>query len=177
ELRVLKAGSKDQPVLAKKGDDLRIDWGYLYLAAPRAQKSSSDIVPPVAARADFGAKGALASSYNLMAPVVEAGSAPFGGFVFDLGRVSAQPVFRWLMLAYDDLYSIQYMRKNLRPYWRRNGWQAADLLKASAKELDALRARCAAFNDELMADLTKAGGEKYARIAGLAHRQSFAAGQ
>ena len=25
------------------------------------------------------------------------------------------------MLAYDDLYSIQYNHQNLRPYWRSNG--------------------------------------------------------
>ena len=41
---------------------------------------------------------------------------------FKFGNVSAQPVSRWLMLAYDDEFSIQYMKKNLRPYWRRNGW-------------------------------------------------------
>ena len=29
----LKTGSVDQEVLGKKGDDLRIDWGYFYLSA------------------------------------------------------------------------------------------------------------------------------------------------
>ncbi|MDR2042099.1 MAG: DUF5127 domain-containing protein, partial [Tannerella sp.] len=31
----LKTGSTAQDILAKKGDDLRIDWGYFYLAAER----------------------------------------------------------------------------------------------------------------------------------------------
>jgi len=33
-LAVLRMGSEAQQILARKGDDLRIDWGYLYAAAP-----------------------------------------------------------------------------------------------------------------------------------------------
>ena len=40
---VLRVGSREQPVLAKRGDDLRIDWGYLYLAADRPRASRSAI--------------------------------------------------------------------------------------------------------------------------------------
>jgi len=39
-LKVAKFGSVDQPVLATKGDDLRIDWGYFYAAAPESDSSS-----------------------------------------------------------------------------------------------------------------------------------------
>jgi hypothetical protein len=69
------------------------------------------------------------------------------------------------------------MKRNLRPYWRRNGWEAGDLLTASHDEYEALKKRCEAFDQELMADLKRAGGERYAKLAALAYRQCFAAGK
>ncbi|MEI7729862.1 MAG: DUF4965 domain-containing protein [Verrucomicrobiota bacterium] len=163
-LTVVKAGSKDQAILAKRGDDIRIDWGYLYLAAPSARGVSAMVQP-------------TSAEDQAKAPVEGSGDSLFAVLTVDVGSVSAKPVSRWLMVAYDDLYSIQYMKKNLRPYWRRNGWEAADLLKASAKEYASLLKRCVAFDEELMADLTKAGGEKYAKLCALAYRQCYAAGK
>jgi hypothetical protein len=173
DLAVLKLGSKDQPVLMKKGDDIRIDWGWLYVAAPKASVATASLTERGAGQRAFAAGAALPA-----APAMPCGAdAVSAAVVLDLGRVGAKPASRWLMVAYDDLYSIQYMKSNLRPYWRRNGWEAADLLKASAKEREALEKRCAAFDEELMDDLRKAGGEKYAKLCALAYRQCFAAGK
>ena len=55
------------------------------------------------------------------------------GIVITCGDVGEEPVNRWLMLAYDDLYSIEFMHNKLRPYWRRNGLDAIGLLKESAE--------------------------------------------
>ena len=156
-LSVLRVGSTAQKVLDKAGDDVRIDWGYFYLAAPKADVREAVAGPQPGAEGPAD-KAALRIS-------------------MDYGQVAKTSVSRWLMVAYDDLYSIQYMKSNLRPYWRRNGWEAADLLKAAAKDYEALGKRCTAFDDELLADLRKAGGEAYARIASLAYRQCFAAGK
>ena len=90
-------------------------------------------------------------------------------------RLAREPVARHLILAYDDLYSIEYFHQRLRPYWRRNGAQAADLLTTAEHEYDSLRAESEQFDGQLMADLTRVGGEKYARLAALAYRQSLAA--
>ena len=136
-------GSQAQNILGRSGDDLRIDWGYLYLSVPAQQQPNW-------------------KDHQV---------------VLDLGSVGADETSRWLMIAYDDLYSIQYMKENLRPYWRRTGWEAGDLLRAAAKQYDDLSRRCAAFDAELMADLRRAGGENYARLGALCYRQCFAAGK
>lgn len=175
KLITLSMGSKEQMILGKKGDDLRIDWGYLYVAAPDGQLTAVGFGARDAFQANFVENPLKSGSVTMPHP--PAGQSMVAGLVLKAGKVSRAPVSRWLMLAYDDLYSIQYMHKNLRPYWRRNGWEAVDLLKAAARDYDRLKQRCAAFDEELMTDLRKAGGENYARIAALAYRQCFAAGK
>ena len=174
DLAVLRMGTEAQPVLAHSGDDRRIDWGYLYAAAPAKEVAQSALVSADSVGDAFVEKGHLPSQDDMAMPR-PAGRAPMMAFVFDLGQVGAEPVARHLILAYDDLYSIEYFHQRLRPYWRRNGAQAADLLTMAEREYDSLRKQSEDFDGRLMASLTQVGGEKYARIAALAYRQSLAA--
>jgi hypothetical protein len=174
DLVVLRMGSKAQPVLAKSGDDRRIDWGYLYAAAPTSEVASSAIAGADSQHDWFVEKGRLPGQDDSSMPR-PANRAPLAAFVLDLGQVSAEPVARHLILAYDDLYSIEYFHQRLRPYWRRNGAQATDLLTAAEHDYESLHKKSEQFDDQLMADLTRVGGEKYARLAALAYRQSLAA--
>ena len=177
KIKAWRVGTVEQPVLQKRGDDLRIDWGFFYVAL--AEKSAGSLTANKfeATRAGFLSDG------KLLAPAADATlqntdrNDTVLAFAVNLDASQNKPASAWLMLAYDDLYSIQYMRKNLRPYWRRNGWEAADLLKAAAQDYASLQKRCAAFDDELMTDLRKVGGENYARLGALAYRQCFAAGK
>jgi hypothetical protein len=171
-LMVLKLGSVEQPVLAKKGDDLRIDWGYLYVAAPPSVLQFGMVAPTSSALKGFVGTD---HSTQMVVPTEARGDSLLATFELKAVKVSARPFSRWLMLAYDDEYSIQYFKKNLRPYWRRNGDDAAALLKKAAAEYESLKKRCEKFDAELMTALTKAGGEKYARICALAYRQCYAA--
>lgn len=160
-LAVARVGAKRQAVLEKSGDDIRIDWGHFYLAAGAADAETS--LETTEGPCDRNAAGTGASVTLAVA---------FKPFV-----VSSESVERVALLAYDDEYSIQYLGTNLRPYWRRNGWQAADLLKSASEGYASLRKRCEAFDDELMDDLVRLGGRRYAQIAALAYRQCFAAGK
>ena len=172
DLVILALGSTDQPVLQKRGDDLRIDWGHLYVAVPKACRALTRVFPkqPVMFLEDWASAPPV-----LKAPSNVNGDALFATTTFQIDNVSSQPLSRWLILAYDDEFSIQYFKKNLRPYWRRNGDDAAALLKKAAADYESLKQRCERFDAELMADLRKAGGEKYARICALAYRQCVAA--
>lgn len=173
-LKTLKMGSKDQPILGKKGDDLRIDWGYLYLTAPEAAVAKETVAAQRTCRTQFVSEGTLPGMDDRQ-PRAASDETPVAAMVMNLGRVGTSGASRWLMLAYDDLYSIQYFKKNLRPYWRRNGADAAALLSRATKAYPELLKKCAAFDDEMMSDLRRAGGEKYARLAALAYRQCLAA--
>jgi hypothetical protein len=173
-LEVMAIGSKDQPVLEKKGDDLRIDWGRLYLAVPKADASATAMAPGDVCRDTFARSGRLPDADDMEMPRPADGDVG-AAVVFDLGTVGSAVASRHLLLAYDDGFSIEYFYRKLRPYWRRTGWEARDLLEAAERDYPSLLERCRAFDAELMADMKKTGGIKYAFTASLAYRQSIAA--
>jgi len=175
-LKVLRIGSQQQLILEKHGDDLRIDWGYLYIAAPGPGVSQA-VTDDRSAKALFQECGCLPNSDDLMDDLIlhrQRRRVPVLAYRLDFGKVGAQPVAKYLVLAYDDVFSIENLNRRLQPYWRRHGADAADLLRAAVNDYESLSAKCKAFDRELMADLTRAGGEKYATLAALSYRQTLA---
>jgi hypothetical protein len=179
---VLRLGSREQPVLAKRGDDLRIDWGYLYLADDEGGGVSAAVGPRPAIRAAFehgGERGGLLTYSDDFTehPAGSRSPGPVLAMAIDLGPVGSgpAPVSRYVMLAYDDLYSIEYFERKERAWWRRNGADAAELIRMARRDHNSLWKRALAFDDSLMSDLRKAGGDRYAQLAALAYRQTLAA--
>jgi len=174
-LEALSIGTQDQRVLDKIGDDRRIDWGYMYLAVPNQSGAVTRLASDSENRGTFVREGWLPVRDDFRMPRPVRDAYPVAAAAFDFGSVAAAETSRWLMLAYDDQFSIEYFYRRLRPYWRRTGGEAADLLELAAKDYALIRERCAKFDADLVADMTKAGGEKYARLAVLSYRQSLAA--
>ena len=79
------------------------------------------------------------------------------------------------LLAYDDVKSIQFFGDALPAWWRRNGLSFEAMLGQALAERKGILAKLDAFDAELARDLVRLGGEKYATLAALAYRQSFAA--
>ncbi len=166
-LLYVKSGSKEQSVLAKCGDDLRIDWGYFYLAT-ESQQTVAHIGTGKDLRASFAT-----DSIEGIAPRGE-NEASRMSLTRKIGRMThADGKF---LIGYDDLYSIQYFGENLRPYWNSEGQQTIfDAFTAAHKEYAQLVKRCYAFDKELMERASAVGGKHYAELCALAYRQAIAA--
>ena len=167
---LLKAGTIEQPVLKKKGDNIRIDWGYVYLAAPLNQHPVQDISVTDAAISRF-LKGAGGPGLKKIT-----GKSLMLNTVFSLGTVGPKETEKWVMIGYDDLYAIQFFQQNLKSWWKlETDTTMEKLLNRASLEYANILPSCDALNKMIYNDAKNAGGETYARLCILAYRQSFAA--
>jgi hypothetical protein len=167
-LLFLKAGTKAQPVLQKKGDDVRIDWGYVYVAADKTGAAQYIAPAPISIASFMQGKNVKATAQEgkqLMLATV---------FTFnDAGKTAQERV---AMVGYDDIYSIKYFQQDLRPWWNQDGKQTIEGQFAQAsRDYASIIKKCETFNTEMYDRAVKAGGEEYAKLCVLAYRQAIAA--
>jgi hypothetical protein len=174
-LQTVRVGNPDQPVLQKKGDDLRIDWGYAYLSVPDDQKAKTLVDGRNKLMKSFITTGDLPSESSLNQPSVVRDHRVSMAVSWNLGKVTAAGSSCWTMLGYDDQYSIRYFDTNLQAWWKRNGMSMNELLQVAAKDYASLQASCSAFDADLLKDLESVGGKKYAIVNALVYRQCLAA--
>lgn len=170
-----KAGTTEQPILQKKGDNVRIDWGYFYLAAEESENNAIAICDFSNAKSAFVENGQLTCA-NDKTTAVMTETMPVLAYTDELDDVSSQPKAGYVMLGYDDLESIQYFGDNLKAWWTKGGEVSFDeALTAAAADYKKVSDRSDDFDRKLYQEALSAGGEKYARLCLLAYRQSVAA--
>ncbi|GAA4800509.1 DUF4965 domain-containing protein [Olivibacter ginsenosidimutans] len=168
KLSILKTGTVEQPVLQKGADDMRIDWGYFYVAAPKAN-GAVQFVTPLASAVDAFRQGATRGT-------VSKGTSLSLNTVIPFGSVGTTEVERFMELGYDEIYAIQYFKNNLRPWWNNSGKETIEnQLTKAANDYQSTISKCSAFDQQVYADALKSGGEAYAHLCVLAYRQSIAA--
>lgn len=165
-LLFLKTGSTAQKVLGKRGDDIRIDWGYFYLSGEKSN-STYNVGDAFAMRDSFSKEGKLSGD-------VSAKENANLAIAQSLGK--GKSVSGKILIGYDDIYSIQYFGDNLRPYWNKKGDKTIEQAFVEAnKEYDNLVVKCTDFDYKLMSEALASGGKEYAELCALAYRQSIAA--
>ncbi len=167
-LSVLKAGTIDQPVMKKSGDDLRIDWGYMYVAVPSASRAIQYTVPLKNGARDFLKPG------KTVRQTAATGAKLSLSTVLSFGQVGTAGKQQYVMLGYDDLESVQFFGKNLKAFWNADGSRSfeSELVKANNVYAEVIR-KCNDFDASLYKKAVAAGGEKYAKLCVLAYRQAI----
>ena len=143
-VQFIKVGTNEQKVLGKKGDNVRINWGFGYLATADTKTTLKGIDHYMSA-------------------------------TFRLFATKDRAARNYLMVAYDDVYSIQYFGENLEAWWKKLYGNIENLLLTAEKEHTGVVAKCKAFDENLYNETLKAGGKNYAELCIAAYRQSLAA--
>lgn len=166
-LDIAKTGTISQEVLQKKGDDVRINWGFMYIAMQKG-KAAFSASETESAIDNFIKKGKSADD--------AISGTPQTLNVDITNKVSPRiPVSYTLLMGYDDVYSLQYFNRNLKAWWARDGKTIEQELEEALKNANSIRARAESFDKKMYADAAKAGGQEYAKLCVMAYRQAIAA--
>jgi len=171
QLNVLKVGTVEQPLLQKTGDDLRIDWGYAYIAA-----NSSSTVQSIS--------NIMEAASSLMNPVTATakkvteveGKNLFLTTLYNEEAIANQEKDHLLLVGYDELYSVQYFKENLKPWWKLDPNMNMDkLLQLANTQYNEVIQKCKQIDKIIYNDALAAGGENYAKLCITAYRQAISA--
>ena len=168
-VKYAKTGTIDQPILAKKGDGICIDWGYLYLPAINGDVS-------IAAEED------MVSSFSLTGKLAQAGEEivarkanemPVLAYVHDFGKI--KEASSYALIGYDEVLDIEYMYYRYKGYWARNGKTIFTAFNELSRDYASIMQRCRNLDKRIYDDGLAAGGKKYAEILSGSYRHVIAA--
>ncbi len=173
-LTALKIGSTTQNYFDIAGDPVGLDWGYIYTAAS-SRESTSCIAGNDRCVNDFVMSGRLPKADSTNQPRAVSAGEPVEAFAFNLGSVGRKPVSRHVMVAYDEVYAIDYFGEAQRPYWRHIFKTPSRMFQWAGSHYRSLMRKSAAFDSEVIADARRIGHYQYATIVSMAYRQALAA--
>lgn len=174
-LNYLQAGSIDQAITAHKGDHICIDWGYAYIAGSINATSAVSLGDYNEMKATFASSGKLLPT-RAEITTRQAKQMPAMAYTDNLGMVSATGKSGFMMVGYDDIYSIEYMYQRRMAYWKHDGKVSIfDAFERAKENYESIMQRCRAYDAMILNDAEQAGGRKYAEICALAYRQVIAA--
>ena len=170
----LKTGTIEQPILAKKGDGICIDWGYLY-------------IPDINGQLSVGTQEEVLSGFinntqnrdrrnRRMSPIVsrKASEMPLLAHVHNFGKTKLAASF--MMVGYDEVQDIEYMYKRYKGYWAHGGTISIfKMFNRLNSQYQNIMQRCRAFDKMIYDDAMAVGNAHYAEILSGAYRHVIAA--
>ncbi|HJP62303.1 MAG TPA: DUF4965 domain-containing protein [Mucilaginibacter sp.] len=169
KLSIIRAGTIEQPVLKKKGDDLRIDWGYMHVAVSKTINAiqyvsqAKETINPFTSKIFTTTDTVKGENLSL-------------NTIIPFGQVGKNFVSNFVEIGYDDLFPVMFFDIPLKPWWKADGTKTIEKeLNIAYDNYASVMKKCGAFDKMIFNDALKAGGNKYAALCVMAYRQSVAA--
>lgn len=169
-INYIKAGSEAQNILGRSGDLITIDWGYLYIPAINGEVS---VAATETAESSFVATGNLPECLSGEIRSTNRSNMPTLCFVKQHGKVKEARNF--MLIGYDEIYDMQYMKQNYKAYYARNGKTIFQAFKELRDNYSSIMTRCRALDKTIYDDALAAGNVKYAEMLSGCYRLVMAA--
>ena len=166
----LKTGTIEQPILAKTGDGICIDWGYLYLPNINGDVA---ITHDELLRKTFTTTGRLPEGERRVA-ASKPEEMPTLAYRHDFGRVTQASSYA--LIGYDEIEDIEYFYKRYKGYWAHEGAVSIfDMVQRMNHEYSGIMKRCRQLDKMIYDDALAAGNKQYAEVLSASYRHVIAA--
>ena len=167
-----KTGTIDQPILAKKGDGICIDWGYFYMPAINGEVSMGSIDR---IHTDFVQHGKIMPERGRrFIDSKKASQMPMLGYIHNFGKT--KQAASYMMLGYDEVQDIEYMYKRYKGYWAHGGTVSIfQMFNRMRSQYANIMQRCREFDKRIYDDGMNSGNQQYAEILSASYRHVIAA--
>ncbi len=171
-LSYAKGGTISQAYCDRAGDQICCDWGYAYVAG----RSCGSVALGSDTRKQFIDRGYAVSNATEVVSL-KGRDYPSMAYTENLGIVTKDaPATGYMMMGYDDVYSIKYMHDLRKGYWAHDGKvKITDCFEKYAARYDEIMDHCRRVDETIYNDGLKAGGKKYAEVLAASYRQVMAA--
>jgi len=175
-MEFISMGSAEQPILEQAGDNVRIDWGHLYVGVPGDDKSRI-VAAPHRVRRDFVTTGVIPRKDDTRLPRSADDDWPVIACSIEMNTSGSRPVMQTITLAYDDIFSIEYMGQKLRPWYYQEHGDFTSMLETCIELYPDIWRKCCVFDYNLLKEARKIGGEAYEHLVSISYRHTWASGK
>ncbi|MGM9675012.1 MAG: glutaminase domain-containing protein, partial [Bacteroidaceae bacterium] len=170
-LRAVRTGTIDQPILARKGDGVCIDWGYFYVSDVNGQVGLGEMFSTEKA---FLESGQLPADGDREIVARKSGEIVNLAYVHDFGQTQSASSFA--MVGYDEVWDIEYMYERYKGYWAHGGKVTiAQAFRQMQDQYVQNMERSRQWDRTIYDDGMKAGGKEYAEMLSASYRHVIAA--
>ena len=165
-----RTGTIEQPILAKTGDGICIDWGYLYLPGYNGEVS---VCNAQQLRKEFTTTGSRPQTITRMVSR-KTNDMPLLAYHHNFGKT--KQASSYMLIGYDEIDDIEYFYKRYKACWTHGGEvDIQEFMDYMHREYVGIMNRCRQLDKQIYDDALNAGNKHYAELLSGSYRHVIAA--